>query len=127
MSPKAVKREDALPCVASLAATREDFAAWWLTRKDIDDCLNQVYEHERALPRYVRNELSAMHGRPLGGRLWVPFILSTQLSLDITKDFTTPFERSLARMGAIILYREDAPKLRDFPGHVTTLELERLR
>ena len=108
---------------------REDFAAWWVSHEDITEVLDPVHGAANGLPSYVLDELEGMQGRPLRGRLWVPpFMKGPPGSFDIGEaaDFGTPFGRALARTGAIIVRREDVPKLQHFPGHVTTLELERL-
>lgn len=99
-----------------------DYLVWWIDQRCCEAIGTDLPEF---VPIYIRGQYQQRYGRPGRGRLWVAHNFPDGIQIKPWPD--TPLGRYLGGdFGGLVIFQDDAEILRDFPGIITNLKLERL-
>lgn len=102
----------------------KELAVWWLSQADSQ----AIAVSERApgnlgWPEYLVSEFNSRYGRAGRGRLWVPPGITIR---DIHwPDPETPIATICSNCGGIVFWRKDIEAIKQLPGLITDMELNR--
>lgn len=103
----------------------DDLIVWWVCQEDVEASLNVKINR-----RYIQSELESCEGRNGRGRLWVNSYIHKHYGDNIEIKYELFDETVLgkvlaAKYAGIVIRIEDYKFIKDYPGVITDLYLDR--